>query len=401
MMDRYGTVLGHVSGHLSSGDCAAAAARAAAANLIFRIKYENVSIAQSNGGTVSCPVSQVVENCNAIQSEYVAVMEGGTPPDIREKCNIHVCVSRISDVRTIRENAFIDIRYGNLFLQGGEGIGTAASDMPGIRKGEALIEKDARTLIFDAVSDVCEMSDGAQLLLVTVSCPEGMMIAAKHSMGQNVFSGGVTIMGSSGSLLPVHMRDISDSIDAQIRFQTAQGVKSILVSPGNYCAKKIYESLHVDLKTSIFCYNFPGQAIDTAVEEKVENLLLVGNAGKLVKLAAGIMNTNSTAADARKEIFAAHISMVGGTAAQAKTIMGCVTVDEMLALLGAWGLRERVMQSIMGQIERSVMGRCRGKLKFGVALFSEEFGLLGVTSETKNVLIKVSQEQYALSLRMK
>ena len=386
-MDRYTTVAGQVSSHISSGECAAAAARAAAANLIFRINYENVTINHSNGSSRVYPVKKIPENCTNAQSEYMTVMEGGAAPDIRDRASICVSVSRITDLKTLRDDVQIDIRYGNLFLQNGDGI--------------AALDKNALRLVFDAVADCCEMSDGAQLLLITVKCPEGMLIAAKQAMGQSAFSGGITLMGTDGTLLPVHMRDISDSIDAQIRFQTAQGIKSILVSPGRYCAKKIADSIHVDLKTSVFCYNFPGHALDKAVEEGVENLLLVGNVGKLVKLAAGIMNTNSTAADARKEIFAAHVSMVGGTAIQAKTIMSCMTVDEILALLGNWGLRDKVMQSIMMEIDRSVRRRSGGRLHFGVALFSEQFGFLGQTPETRNVLVKVSQEQYALSLKMK
>ena len=59
------------------------------------------------------------------------------------------------------------------------------------------------------------------------------------------------------------------------------------------------------------------------------------------------------------------------------------------------------MASIMGKINEAVARRCNGRLKFGVALFSEEFGLLGATVDTRNVLIKVSQEQYALSLKLK
>jgi cobalt-precorrin-5B (C1)-methyltransferase len=401
-MDRFSAKdMGFSLSQISSGDCVAACARAAAANLIFKIGYENITINHSNGASRTYMVNRVDEHCNKSESEYMTTMEGGMPPDIRERANIHVKVSKIRDVREVSSNVHIDIRYGNLFLQGGEGIGTATIDRPGIKKGEALIEADCRRLIFDAVADVCEASDGAQLLMITVSCPEGMMIAAKQAAGQNGFAGGITIMGSYGHIPPVHMRDISNSIDAQIRAQTQQGVKSILVSPGDYCAAQIAGSLHVDLKTSINCYNFPGQAIDQAVQEHVENLLLVGNAGKLVKLAAGIMNTNSTASDARKEIFAAHTALVGGTALQAKTLMGCVTVDEMLSFLDNWGLRDRVMQSIMSEIDQSVRRRCAGRLRFGVALFSQQFGLLGVTSDTKNVLIKVSQEQYALSLRMK
>ena len=401
-MDRFSSGnMGFSLSQISSGDCAAAAARAAAADLIFKIGYENVTINHAHGASRTYMLQRLDERCDGNRSEYVAVMEGGAAPDIRDRASIHVNVSRVNDIRETDDNSHIDLRYPNLFLRGGEGIGTAAADMGGIKKGQPLIEKEARALIFDAVAEVCEASDGMQMLIITVSCPEGMMIAARQSMGQNAFSGGITIMGSYGHIAPIHMREISNSIDSQIQFQTRQGIKSILVSPGKYCAQQIAQSLHVDLKTSILCYNFPGQAIDEAVNQGVENLLLVGNVGKLVKLAAGIMNTNSTASDARKEIFAAHTALVGGTSAQAKTLMGCVTVDEMLSLLDNWGLRDRVMQSIMHQIEISVKRRCHGKLHFGVALFSEQFGLLGQTSDTRNVLVKVSQEQYALSLKMK
>ena len=401
-MDRYvGRDMGLTLSHATTGDCAAAAARAAAADLVFKIDYENVTINHKGGAFRTYMVKRNPARCNETHSEYSVLMEGGVAPDIRDKANIVVNVSRITDIASAAENSCIDVRYGNLFLKGGEGVGTASENRPGIRKGEPLIEKEARALIFDAVAGVCEASDGAQLLLITVSCPDGIMIAAKQTIGQNTFPGGITIMGSYGSIPPVHMRDISNSIDNQILFQTRQGIKSILVSPGKYCAEAINTQLHVDLKTCIMCYNFPGQAIDMAVQEHVENLLLVGNVGKLVKLSAGIMNTNSTASDARREIFAAHTAMVGGTSSQAKIIMGCNSVDEIIALIDSWGLRDRVMTSIMGRIHESVRRRCGGKLNFGVALFSESFGLLGQTVNTKNVLVKVSQEQYALSLKMK
>ena len=173
------------------------------------------------------------------------------------------------------------------------------------------------------------------------------------------------------------------------------------MSPGKYCARQINESLHVDLKTAVSCYNFPGQAIDSAVEMGAENLLIVGNVGKLVKLAAGIMNTNSVASDGRREIFSAHTALAGGTSSQVRIIMGCTTCDEMLSYLENWGLRDKVMQSIMSELDRSVKRRCAGKLKCGVALFSEQFGLLGKTADAGGILAKVAQEQFALSRRVK
>ena len=159
---------------MTTGDCCAAAARAAAADLIFRIRTETVSITHA-GKIVTIPVARQDDGCDKNGSEYMAEMSGGTPPDIKDKAKIFVKVSYIDDFMRLTDKAFIDIRYGNLFMQAGEGIGIASGDRPGIKHGQALVEPDARKMIFEAVADVCSISDGAQLLLITVKCPDGMM----------------------------------------------------------------------------------------------------------------------------------------------------------------------------------------------------------------------------------
>lgn len=389
-----------LSSPVSSGDCMAAAAQAAASDLLFRIRFENIIVYHGTASRIY-PVKRIDANCNIRQSEYSCLLEGATPPDIKDRAEIRVCVSYIDDFAKISDKAHVDPRFANLFLDGAEGIGTAMGKRPGYQDGEALIEKPVRDSVFETVANVCDISDGAQLLLIKVSCPEGMMIAAGNVMGQTTFTGGITIMGEHATISKIHQRDITDSIDFQIKKQVDLGVSSVLVSPGNYCADKINSQLHVPLTTAAHCYNYPGQAIDSCVSYGVTNMLLVGNVGKLIKLAAGITNTNSFASDGRREIFAAHTAIVGGTSSQVRTVMNCLTCDEILALLTSWGIRDRVMSSIMNSIAEYCTIRSHGRLNLAVALFSEEFGLLGATINTKNVLVKVSQEQFALSLKLK
>ena len=106
---------------LTTGDCAAAAARAAAASLLFKFDYEYVTI-QHDGNTRTISVYKDAEKCNNNESHFYAVMEGGMAPDIREKADIHVSVSKVTDFRNVASKAFMDVRYGNLFLYAGEGI---------------------------------------------------------------------------------------------------------------------------------------------------------------------------------------------------------------------------------------------------------------------------------------
>ena len=43
------------------------------------------------------------------------------------------------------------------------------------------------------------------------------------------------------------------------------------------------------------------------MQENIEEVLLVGHGGKLIKLAAGVMNTHSSVADGRMETLAAWV----------------------------------------------------------------------------------------------
>ena len=387
------------SSKISTGECAAAAAHAATADLLMRVIHESVEIGGATNKT--CQVSKNVELSGPRSVQYIAQYEGGYPNDIRDKAQIAATVSYIDDMNMVSDKAFVSPRYPNLFLAGGEGIGTNMGNAEGYLNGEALIDATTRKMIFETVGEICEISDGAQLLLITISCPEGMMIAAGATMGQTAFAGGISLTGEQSHCCALHQRDITSSIDNQIKRQVDLGVTSILVAPGSYCADKINQQLHIPLTTAVYCYNYPGQAIDTCVALGVSNVLLVGNVGKLIKLAAGITNTNSYASDGRREIFAAHTAIVGGTASQVRTVMNCTTCDEILTLFTNWGIRDRVMASIMNSINEYGTLRSRGKVNLAVALFSEEFGLLGQTINTKNVLVKVSQEQFALSLKLK
>lgn len=387
------------SAKISTGECAAAAAHAATADLLLRVIHENVEITGQT--SKKCIVYRNNEGYNIRQSQYIAPYDGGNPPEIKDKAQIVATVSYIDDMSKISDKAYVDVRFPNLFLVGGIGIGKAIADSPEYLSGDAIIDKNTRKMIFEGVGDVCEISDGAQLLVIEISCPEGSTIAPSGIVGQTTYAGGIPLVGDYSKLCTIHQRDITASIDSQIKRQVDLGVTSVLVAPGSYCSEKINQQLHVPLNTAVYCYNYPGQAIDSCVSMGIQNMLLVGNVGKLVKLAAGITNTNSYASDARREIFAAHISFIGGTSSQARTVMNCTTCDEILTLLNGWGIRDKVMASIMNSINEYGARRSRGRINFGVALFSEEYGLLGATVGTKNVLVKVSQEQFALSLKLK
>ena len=165
-----------------------------------------------------------------------------------------------------------------------------------------------------------------------------------------------------------------------------RSARRILAVPGNYGQRYVEQQLGLCGVPVVEVSNYIGEAIDLAVSYGATDFLLVGNVGKLVKLAAGIMNTHSRVADGRWEIFAAHLALCGGTRAQVAAMREATTTEEMLTRLEEMGLRAPVMASIMGEIEAHMAHRIRGQMNFGVIVYSERFGRVGETAGAARLL---------------
>lgn len=141
---------------------------------------------------------------------------------------------------------------------------------------------------------------------------------------------------------------IVDTIEVLLQQEKNLGAETVILVPGNYGERYVRECLHLPLTVhTVQCSNFIGEALDLTVSLGFSRVLLVGNIGKLVKLAAGIMNTHSRYADGRWEIFAAHAALLGADRSRVQALRESVTTEEMLRRLTDWNLRDAVMASVL------------------------------------------------------
>lgn len=368
---------------ITTGTCAVAAANAAAMCLLMHVKREQVSIYTPKGITVEIPVIYV--DSDKDRAEYKVIKDSGDDPDVTNHAEICVCVER-ADRKERKNTYFSDERYPKLYLDGGIGVGRVTKRGLEQKIGQAAINKVPRKMLFEAVGEVCRLCEYEGQLLITVFVPEGEHLAEKTFNPKLGIEGGISILGTSGILEPMSEKAIVDTIETEIRQLHAQGETRLLVTPGNYGQSYASEYVKLSLQGSVKCSNYIGETLDLAVGYGMESLLLIGNIGKLVKLAAGIMNTHSKAADGRCEIFAVHTVLCGGTGEMVKKLMTCINTEEMLQYLEEWGLREAVIQSICARIKEYVTRRTGGKLRFGILLFSESFGFLGETEGSSELV---------------
>ena len=141
------------------------------------------------------------------------------------------------------------------------------------------------------------------------------------------------------------------------------------------------------------CSNYIGEALDDALHLQMEAVLLIGHIGKLVKLAAGVMNTHSRQADCRMEVFASHAAVKGADRECVQRIMGCAVTAEALGYLKEAGILKSVMESIMERIAFHLGQRCQNRLQAEAIVFSKEEGILGKTKGAQALLEQIKGEE--------
>ena len=275
---------------------------------------------------------------------------------------------------------------------GGEGVGRVTK--PGLDQpvGEAAINHVPRQMIAEALEREAENAAYTGGFAVTISI-EGGAETAKRTFNPHIgVEGGLSILGTSGIVEPMSQQAILDTIQlemnqAALRAKNTDGPRRLVLAPGNYgldylaSALPQFERFPV-VKTS----NFIGDTLDMAAAANFEEVLLVGHVGKLVKLAAGVMNTHSHTADGRAEVFCAHAALCGAAHEVCATLMDAATTDACLDILDGANLRTPVLESILAAIQLHLDRRAGGGFRVGAVLFSNQHGPLGETETAKELM---------------
>lgn len=361
----------------TTGSCAAAAAKAAAWMLLHGKSLSEVRLMTPKGIPLQL---EVLEPKFTKDSASCGIQkDAGDDPDVTDGLRIYATVSR-SDIPGIT-------------LDGGKGVGRVTRVGLEQAVGDAAINKVPRQMIREGVEEICREAGYTGGLSVIISIPGGEELAKKTFNPRLGIVGGISILGTSGIVEPMSEQALIDTIRVDIKMQLAGGRKYLVLVPGNYGLDFLEDYEPEILKRSVKYSNFLGEAIDAAVEFGAKGVLLVGHIGKLVKLAAGIMNTHSRNADARMEILTAHAAVLGGDPETAGRLMNCITTDEALEILKEKGLLEPVMERLMERMEFYIDHRNGKSLERGILTFSLEQGVLGESSDVRR-LISCIQEEY-------
>lgn len=343
----------------TTGTCAAAAAQVAALLLLTGKAPAELRLETPGGLTFTLPVEQ--PHLDGDAAVCTVRKDAGDDPDITNGVGITAAVRRAPE---------------GVMIDGGAGVGRVTRPGLAMPVGAAAINPGPRAQITAALERAARACGYTGGFSVIISAENGEELAKQTYNGHLGVVGGLSILGTSGVVEPMSEKALVDTILLELDSLYAGGQRTAFLCPGNYGADFARDTLGLDLEKAVKCSNFIGEALDHAVFRGFDDILLVGHAGKLVKLAAGVMNTHSSVADGRQEIFTAHAALCGAGRETLEGLMQSISVDACIELLDREHLREPVLARIESEIENRIDLRLRGRGHVEFILFTAKYGIL-------------------------
>jgi cobalt-precorrin-5B (C1)-methyltransferase len=261
----------------TTGTCAAAAAKAAMTTLASGEIQQSVEIGLPSGRRVRFAVDACT--LTESQAEAVVVKDAGDDPDVTHGARLTATVRWRTDP--------------GLDLQGGVGVGVVTKPGLGLELGGPAINPVPRAMITESVGEAVDLAQRG--VAVIISVPDGERMARKTTNARLGIIGGISILGTTGIVRPFSTASWRASVEQAVAVLAAQGESTLVLCTGGRTEKgatRLFPGLPEVCFVEVG--DFTGAALRRAVEHGVARVVFVGMAGKLTKLAAGVLMTHYT-----------------------------------------------------------------------------------------------------------
>jgi len=312
----------------TTGACSAAAAKAAASALVSGEPQTRVDIKLPKKGEerrVEFPVERCDLDRDGSWAEAVVIKDAGDDPDVTAGAHLTARVSW-------KDGPGLD-------LDRGEGVGLVTKPGLGLEVGGPAINETPRRMISYSVREALDPKKRG--VRVIISAPGGEKMAEKTTNARLGIVGGISILGTTGIVRPFSTAAWAASVVQAVNVMGAQGYGTFVLSTGGLTEKAAMRLLP-DLEEVCFVEvgDFTGQAIKRAVENGLETCFFVGMAGKISKLAAGVMMTHWTRSKVDNDLLAEVTTRAGGPPELVNEIKGANTARHAYELWRSAGLKE-------------------------------------------------------------
>ncbi|WP_418958157.1 cobalt-precorrin-5B (C(1))-methyltransferase [Streptomyces tritici] len=307
----------------TTGACATAATTAAYTALLSGEFPDPVTITLPKGQTPSFALA--AESLTGDAAMAGIVKDAGDDPDVT-----HGALVRAT-VRLLPPGSGVVFRAG-------PGVGTVT--LPGLplEVGEPAINPVPRQMMRDHVARVAAAHGGTGDVEITVSVDHGEELARSTWNPRIGILGGLSILGTTGIVVPYSCSAWIDSIRRGVDVARAGGLTHVAGCTGSTSERTVTELYELPEIALLDMGDFAGAVLKYVRQHPVDRLTLCGGFAKLSKLAAGHLDLHSARSQVDKPFLAELARAAGASESLAAEIAAANTGLAALRLCEAAGV---------------------------------------------------------------
>src|SRR3984957_14741058 len=323
----------------TTGACATAAAKAAFAALLTGEFPDPVEVTLPRGERVAFALALSRRDAGAASAGIIK--DAGDDPDVTHGALI---------VATVRAGA----PGSGVTFRAGPGVGTGTRPGLAVGPGEPAINPVPRRMIRDAIADVAARANQAGDVEVEIAIPGGEELAAKTLNGRLGIVGGLSILGTTGIVVPYSCAAWIASIHRGIDVARAAGLTHIAGATGASSEAAVAKLYELPEPALIDMGDFVGGMLKYVRTHPVPRVTIAGGVAKMTKLAQGLLDLHSKRGEVDLAALAGLAETAGGSAALRTRILAANTAAEAFGHAQAEGIG---LGDAVAQAARAVAAR--------------------------------------------
>ncbi len=345
----------------TTGACATAAAKAAYLALLTGEFPDPIEVTLPRGKRASFALAVNRRDANCATAGVIK--DAGDDPDVTHGALVLV---------TVRAG----VRGSGVSFRAGEGVGTVTRAGLPVAPGEPAINPAPREMIRQAIAEAAAAVNALGDVEVEIAIPGGETFAAKTLNGQLGIVGGLSILGTTGIVVPYSCSSWIASIHSGIDVARAAGHTLIAGSTGTSSEAAIRKLHNLPDTALIDMGDFVGGMLKYLRRHPVPRVTIAGGVGKMTKLAQGLLDLHSKRGAVEFAVLAQFARDAAGSTALQQRILHSNTAAEAFEHAAADGvpLGDKVARAAQGTAARVVDER---GIDIEVVLFDRDGALVG------------------------
>jgi len=308
----------------TTGTCATAAAKAAYSALVTGDFPDPVEVTLPGDQT---PAFALATHGLAEGSAFAGVVkDAGDDPDVTHGALI---------VATVRAGA----PGSGVTFKAGAGVGTVTRPGLPVPPGEPAINPVPRDMMRGAVAEVCAATGASGDVEIEVSIEDGERLAERTLNGRLGIVGGLSILGTTGIVVPYSCAAWIASIHQGIDVARAEGLDHVAGATGNASEQAVRRLHGLADQALLDMGDFVGGTLKYLRKHPVPKVTVCGGIAKMTKLAQGFLDLHSKRGRVDFEALAEVAVAQGGSASLKAEIIGANTTPDAFARAEAEGIR--------------------------------------------------------------